>query len=429
MGSVLSFPILCLVNFIAYYRSLRRYCKEEGVPLPPLDELPVLVNGDDICFMADEDLYTIWQEEIQVCGFQLSVGKNYRHPTVVTMNSQMYKATRSYDRCSEGYGDPTSIHIVPYLNTGLLIGQSKLGTDGSEKPLWDIYEKAVVDSPDPVRSHGRFLGYHREWIERVTKGGLLNLYIPRNFGGLGFTPIGPFKVTNLQRALCSIYRQAYSGLTANLVSTVRCSARTEVVPPKPSWNGKLYHLYPVIGPLPERAITREDQPLMEFTSAFTDAQMENKSLPSFLIRKARRFLKQGEPLSQRTIYNLRGFKVVSGARWLPVPQPGKGGLNLYTPSRRPFTGTFKWESQDSDVLASTQTGTTDTPTHELNATKEQTIQGSGREGDHNQIQVHQEGWEEEQDDDEDSDQVPPGPPSGGAGSPGCGCRDGSCECL
>ena len=51
MGSVLSFPILNVCNFVAYWISLERYM---GVTYKDPWKLPVLTNGDDILFRTNE---------------------------------------------------------------------------------------------------------------------------------------------------------------------------------------------------------------------------------------------------------------------------------------------------------------------------------------------------------------------------------------
>jgi hypothetical protein len=75
MGSILSFPILCVVNLLCYWRAVERYWGKQV----SLRKLQVLINGDDILFRANARLYAIWQEEIKEVGFELSVGKNYIH--------------------------------------------------------------------------------------------------------------------------------------------------------------------------------------------------------------------------------------------------------------------------------------------------------------------------------------------------------------
>lgn len=76
MGSLLSFPLLCLLND----------CTARYIGLSP-DKY--LINGDDILMRADAKVYPLWKEKVQEFGLSLSLGKNYIHPVFGTVNSQL----------------------------------------------------------------------------------------------------------------------------------------------------------------------------------------------------------------------------------------------------------------------------------------------------------------------------------------------------
>lgn len=76
MGSLLSFPLLCLLND----------CTAQAIGLSPET---YLVNGDDILMRADKRVYPRWKEEVRKYGLSLSLGKNYIHPLFGTVNSQL----------------------------------------------------------------------------------------------------------------------------------------------------------------------------------------------------------------------------------------------------------------------------------------------------------------------------------------------------
>ena len=93
MGSNLSFPILCVINLIGYWTTLEEYT---GLRFEP-NCLPVLVNGDDILFRIPKPrpddphtFYELWNKNITLFGFELSVGKNYIHDRVFTVNSECW---------------------------------------------------------------------------------------------------------------------------------------------------------------------------------------------------------------------------------------------------------------------------------------------------------------------------------------------------
>jgi hypothetical protein len=76
MGSLLSFPLLCLLND----------CTAE---FSGVDPSKYLINGDDILMRTQPETYSKWKEEVQNFGLDLSAGKNYIHPKFGTVNSQL----------------------------------------------------------------------------------------------------------------------------------------------------------------------------------------------------------------------------------------------------------------------------------------------------------------------------------------------------
>jgi hypothetical protein len=179
MGSPLSFPYLCAINLAAYSAAMDKYL---GYHVP-LRRLPVKINGDDILFRANDAFYRIWQEEVAKVGFKLSLGKNFISENFLTANSLYFYWNRHRG----------ILYDVPYLNAGLLTGQSKLSGGQSAKaaPIQDYYNKVQEGASDPVRAHRRFLHYHRENIAKLTENGQFNLFLPRERGGVGFElPVG-----------------------------------------------------------------------------------------------------------------------------------------------------------------------------------------------------------------------------------------------
>ena len=87
MGSPLSFPVRCATHCVAYWMALEEYL---GRPIA-LQDLPVLINGDDICFMANDDFHLVWQKWVAKVGCTLSPGNNYISPDYATINSEGYR--------------------------------------------------------------------------------------------------------------------------------------------------------------------------------------------------------------------------------------------------------------------------------------------------------------------------------------------------
>jgi hypothetical protein len=80
MGNLLSFPLLCLVNYLGF----RYYC----------GNFPVRVNGDDIVFRAPLDASRRWMKGVAGCGLTLSLGKTMVNDRFFSLNSSMFKAHR-----------------------------------------------------------------------------------------------------------------------------------------------------------------------------------------------------------------------------------------------------------------------------------------------------------------------------------------------
>jgi hypothetical protein len=179
MGSILSFPILCLANLICYKVALENYissiCSKKVIL--SYEELPVLINGDDIYFMTNNEFYKFWLNIIGIAGFELSIGKNYVHNKVFTINSQCFMIKNEAEMLIEEIG---------YLNLGLLINQSKSGILKKEKPVWDNYNKLTSKCFSPSQTHNNFLFYNTNLIKKITKNGNYNLFLPKLLGGLGF---------------------------------------------------------------------------------------------------------------------------------------------------------------------------------------------------------------------------------------------------
>jgi hypothetical protein len=146
-----------------------------------IEDLPVLVNGDDILFPTSGELYEIWRDYVAKVGFQLSVGKNYVHSNILTINSECFHYS---------YGTNTFTKMG-YLNCGLLTGQSKKGgtvSDRHTQPIYSIYNELIENSTNKLRSHNRFLFYYKDVIKKHTSDGehTYNLFVDRELGGLGF---------------------------------------------------------------------------------------------------------------------------------------------------------------------------------------------------------------------------------------------------
>jgi len=84
MGNLLSFPLLCIVNYLAF-----RYYAGVG------PETPVRVNGDDIVFIAPAGVADRWKRGVVGSGLVLSAGKTLVCPQYFSLNSRLFRARRT----------------------------------------------------------------------------------------------------------------------------------------------------------------------------------------------------------------------------------------------------------------------------------------------------------------------------------------------
>jgi hypothetical protein len=231
MGSILSFPILCLAN-LGLYLLVTQEMQKGWTHKERLRH--VLINGDDMLYAAPVEL---WNRHVALgrdVGLTMSVGKAYHHPIYANVNS-----TSVHYRLDKPDDLP---YQIDFLNTGLFFGMHKVQqrVDGeaaensaNEQKLAEFFPdhllndrtryllKHVPHNPGIIGSIGdtlkgslpkqvnrlltEYLELHSEEIERASlslvkydrhgrmKLSLVkrNLFIPEAFGGLGVRqPVG-----------------------------------------------------------------------------------------------------------------------------------------------------------------------------------------------------------------------------------------------
>lgn len=244
MGSVVSFPILCIMNMVGYMLSVkanklnhkfsRILSSERGHVYAKrlINNLAVKINGDDILFITDDRGYREWKEIILPhLGFTLSIGKNLVSREFCTMNSRMFRFKRnSYKKVVEKVEvelsnlykeeegklwsrkeiitvETIDCEEVPFLNLSLLKGQGKTSSGNEVVPLWDHHNKCYDSANNKEMMTYFFFRHNEEKIAEMTSNGFYNLYLPRSLGGCGFSG-RPKSVTPHQIALASyLYRR------------------------------------------------------------------------------------------------------------------------------------------------------------------------------------------------------------------------------
>jgi len=211
MGSVLSFPLLCVCNYLAYFlaileyyaididafdqrdkeirsRQRREYLKAtrsgilfpgspafKGLLVELIDKIPVLINGDDILFRCTSSFYPVWKKYLDRFGFVESLGKNYVSQDFLTVNSKLFIISKRDGK--------NEFRESEFFNCGLLTGA--LNLEEKILPFWDHWETLAKGCRNPERTWRRFLHYHVRIMKPIL-GKSVNPFIPRELGGLGF---------------------------------------------------------------------------------------------------------------------------------------------------------------------------------------------------------------------------------------------------
>jgi len=82
MGSPLSFPLLCLINYLTFRYAVRR-------------DVPVKINGDDIVFRSTPEEADHWFQQVERSGLVVSKGKTLVSRRSFSLNSSYFRSTDS----------------------------------------------------------------------------------------------------------------------------------------------------------------------------------------------------------------------------------------------------------------------------------------------------------------------------------------------
>jgi hypothetical protein len=152
MGSLLSFPLLCLQNYVAFRWALRSFKPDGFTRFLPRD-VPVLINGDDILFQADDPrLFSHWVKVVGDVGLEVETTKTSFSSEFGSLNSTLV-------RWNSGL-----LRVVPTLRFGLL--------RPSEYPnsLWRSFEQFAAPHLGHdlrFRAGREFLSWHSSLIRRT----------------------------------------------------------------------------------------------------------------------------------------------------------------------------------------------------------------------------------------------------------------------
>jgi len=98
MGSLLSFPLLCLQNYLAF-RWARASCARR---------LPLLINGDDILFQSDVEFSRRWMNVVAMVGLEVERSKTSVSEEFGSLNSTLFRWQGRH------------LRVVPTVRMGML---------------------------------------------------------------------------------------------------------------------------------------------------------------------------------------------------------------------------------------------------------------------------------------------------------------------
>lgn len=233
MGSILSFPILCIVN-----AALCRFCMEiagsfkdswengeiEYLRLADKKFLPrhsvlrrlrlanLKVNGDDNVFRGPKWVRVIWENVCALAGLESSVGKTYFSNQFCTINSLLYLNLNSKECFDQGFVFTGKWTAVRYLNLGLFYGIKRSSSDSRFGMTIDLIGSKCRYLKDncPVSIWPQVKKQFIRANTDILKASRLSWFLPEWLGGLGL-PIDDFdrEVSAFDRKIATCIKRNY----------------------------------------------------------------------------------------------------------------------------------------------------------------------------------------------------------------------------
>jgi len=122
MGSLISFPLLCISNYLAFKFSIPR-------------DVPVKINGDDIVFRCTEAESRSWFDSVSNWGLTVSRGKTIVARSFFSLNSSFFLSRRS-----------TGVSFTPFIRSSCLFGKAEVANEISGR-----VERSIVNGKKFVK--------------------------------------------------------------------------------------------------------------------------------------------------------------------------------------------------------------------------------------------------------------------------------------
>lgn len=224
MGSITSFPILCIVNAAICRRT--RELQQPPAKMRPLDlkHSHIAINGDDCVFRATVEGRACWEALAATSGMKPSVGKYYFSRKFLNMNSAQFEVVEPFCRRKQIHAGRPVVEFlrwVPRINLGLLSGLGRSTSGKVEKVRlanWGTMNSVsknahtLVTECAPEDAERVFKAYLNSNWDLLT-GTSLPWFLPEHLGGLGLPMVGEYRPTDLDLHLASAVR-AHGSLPA-----------------------------------------------------------------------------------------------------------------------------------------------------------------------------------------------------------------------
>jgi len=207
MGSITSFPFLCIANAtvcrmaleranLTVYRLINRPFPGSG-PIAPLG-----VNGDD-CLLRGKTgrIRPLWESICSIAGLKSSMGKTYFSNTFCTINSTIFQF------------DGVSWKERKYVNLGLMMGRKRQGKGdkSSYEPQVGIHQLGVIcrelkrSCPEDLwpAVKRRFIYYNANALKQYPN---IPWFVPEWLGGVGLPVDDEKEISKLDRIVATVIK-------------------------------------------------------------------------------------------------------------------------------------------------------------------------------------------------------------------------------
>jgi hypothetical protein len=207
MGSIISFPFLCIANAalcrLSLERSEHKRFRLTNKPYKGSGAIaPLMVNGDD-CLLRGEQrrLRSCWEPITAFAGLSTSIGKTYFSSKFCTINSTIFEWDDAAYRWRE----------AKYINLGLMCGMNRAsGVDGGNIQVGfhqlgticrELKRSCPTDMWPAVKR--RFIYYNKNTLDKYTG---IPWFVPEWLGGVGLPMDSPTEVGDLDRRCATVIR-------------------------------------------------------------------------------------------------------------------------------------------------------------------------------------------------------------------------------